>query len=554
YTQTNTNTMTDNNNILQFKEFSGFVNISFWHELSQKKLDVFKLSDAPVPINAYYTYATAAQLDPFLNLEYNSFLPYNNSSSNVAEDSAPSFRVPPKSIVVGGTLYNYNTKEDFKAAPKVKLFEDTAKAIWDDIMSGEAERDPLRLNRYLLLTFADIKNHTFYYMFGIPALSFTTPITVSKCEPITQLLNEEQIKSLKSQAPYQPFFLLQANSADVKLGQLSQWNEFYGTTTSTPIVGFCDPCNLASNPGWPLRNLLYMLAVRHNVKEVTVVCLRDTKSSIDTSIVLTVSLPEQSKEWSGKSVGWEKDTNGKILPRSVSLASTMDPLKLATQSVDLNLKLMRWRILPALNLELIQNTKCLLLGAGTLGCNVARCLMSWGVRNITFVDSGKVSYSNPVRQTLFTFNDCIAPKGKDKALAAAESLKLIFPAMNSKGVIMSIPMPGHSVPENVTDQVRAAYDTLVELVEQHDVIFLLTDSRESRWLPTLLGRANNKLVINSALGFDSFLVGRHGVRTPHPDESPSNEGADLGCYFCNDVIAPSDTLKDRTLGSTMYSD
>lgn len=49
--------------------------------------------------------------------------------------------------------------------------------------------------------------------------------------------------------------------------------------------------------------------------------------------------------------------------------------RLAEQAVDLNLKLMRWRILPELDLEKIAATKCLLLGAGTLGCYVARALM-----------------------------------------------------------------------------------------------------------------------------------------------------------------------------------
>lgn len=49
--------------------------------------------------------------------------------------------------------------------------------------------------------------------------------------------------------------------------------------------------------------------------------------------------------------------------------------RLADQAVDLNLKLMRWRILPALDLDKVANTRCLLLGAGTLGCYVARTLM-----------------------------------------------------------------------------------------------------------------------------------------------------------------------------------
>jgi ubiquitin-like modifier-activating enzyme ATG7 len=80
-------------------------------------------------------------------------------------------------------------------------------------------------------------------------------------------------------------------------------------------------------------------------------------------------------------------------PRVADLAPMMDPKRLAfsrlaehtpthsiarrlaDQAVDLNLKLMRWRILPALDLDKVANTRCLLLGAGTLGCYVARTLM-----------------------------------------------------------------------------------------------------------------------------------------------------------------------------------
>ena len=34
---------------------------------------------------------------------------------------------------------------------------------------------------------------------------------------------------------------------------------------------------------------------------------------------------------------------------------------------------------------------------------------------------------------------------------------------------------------------------LHDLIRQHDVVFLLTDSRESRWLPTVIGSVEQKV-------------------------------------------------------------
>lgn len=72
-----------------------------------------------------------------------------------------------------------------------------------------------------------------------------------------------------------------------------------------------------------------------------------------------------------------------------------------------------------------------------------------------------------------------------------------------------------------------------------------------------------KLVINAALGFDTFVVMRHGLKKPKHQEvgdSPCNNpagsadllgsslfsnipGYKLGCYFCNDVVAPGDVSR-----------
>ena len=91
--------------------------------------------------------------------------------------------------------------------------------------------------------------------------------------------------------------------------------------------------------------------------------------------------------------------------------------------------------------------------AGTLGCAVARVLLGWGIRHISFVDSGRVAYSNPVRQSLYEFKDCLEG-GAPKAEAAAEALRRIFPSVHASGRQFSIPMPGHPLSEAEIPKVR----------------------------------------------------------------------------------------------------
>lgn len=113
-------------------------------------------------------------------------------------------------------------------------------------------------------------------------------------------------------------------------------------------------------------------------------------------------------------------------------------------------------------------------------------------------------------------------------------------------------------------KVKEDVNLLHDLIRQHDVIFLLTDSRESRWLPTVIASVEKKvclsntkpnssfiflfnfqLVLCSAVGFDTYVIIRHGVPTDEPNLSSTTyknllPGNKLGCYFCNDIVAPGD--------------
>ena len=132
---------------------------------------------------------------------------------------------------------------------------------------------------------------------------------------------------------------------------------------------------------------------------------------------------------------------------------------------------------------------------------------------------------------------------------------------------MAVPMPGTPC---LATTPRARWRT------SRDARRCVLPHRHARvpWLPTLLCAANDVALINAALGFDSYLVMRHGGGTASAvrevsfsrenartrenvseseDDEPGDEedarllSSRLGCYFCNDVMAPGDSTRDRTL-------
>uniref|UniRef100_A0A671VY63 Ubiquitin-like modifier-activating enzyme ATG7 n=1 Tax=Sparus aurata TaxID=8175 RepID=A0A671VY63_SPAAU len=536
---------------LQFAPFSSALEAGFWHQLTQKKLNDYRLDESPKLIKGYYYNGDPLGLPTRLTLEFSAF-----------EADGPT---PARCCPAIGTLYNTNTLDAFKTTDKKALLEKEAKEIWDAIQSGAALKDPSILCKFILLTFADLKKYHFYYWFCFPALCFPEGIKiVQQPSVLEQVFSAKQIGALqeayddlciKRETTAVPYFLVKYTDETVQMAPLSDWDQQNKRVT----VGVYDPCTLSQHPGWPLRNLLVLLAYRWGsmLDTVEVLCFRDRtlqgSRSIQHSLIFQIKLPELPLNSAcPKSVGWEKNPKGAMGPRMVNLSECMDPKRLAESSVDLNLKLMRWRLVPSLDLDKVVTTKCLLLGAGTLGCNVARTLMGWGVRHITFVDNAKISYSNPVRQPLYEFEDCLGG-GKSKAMAAVDRLTKIFPGVNAEGYNMSIPMPGHPVnfSQATLSQAQRDVEQLEKLISEHDVVFLLMDTRESRWLPTVIAASKRKLVVNAALGFDTFVVMRHGLKKPPVSQRSSLfsniPGHKLGCYFCNDVVAPGDSTRDRTL-------
>ncbi|OCH86788.1 E1-like protein-activating [Obba rivulosa] len=532
--------------IVQFAPLSSLVEPAFWHALTDLKIDVLRLDDAAVPLTASYAAGRSVT-----DRETGRAISLGCNLSLGGEAFRPRLQLPPHSVPVAGVFKNFNTIEDFKAADKTALVNAVTDEIWKSIVG---ERSTAQLSRFLLITFADLKKYKYYYWFAFPAFVAKPAWEIDgEWKAADAEFNEATLETIQKELHTnpRPFFLVRTSSGKPELAPVEEYDTFFANVPEEQhTVAFLDPSAAPANPGWPLRNLLAFLRALHPAAtaRVRVLCWRDTEP------------PAAPGGWKSRfgvlhqgaegllaekpaAVGWEKNVQGKLAPRMADLAPMMDPTRLADQAVDLNLKLMRWRILPALDLEKVAKTRCLLLGAGTLGCYVARTLMGWGVRTITFVDSARVSFSNPVRQPLFEFEDCLNG-GKPKAACAAERLKKIFPGVNATGHSLNVPMPGHPIPPASLEQARKEVETLERLIDEHDAVFLLMDSRESRWLPTVIGAAKGKIVMNAALGFDTFLVMRHG---PRAAAAAAADGARLGCYYCNDIVAPADSLTDRTL-------
>ncbi|EPB71221.1 hypothetical protein ANCCEY_09683 [Ancylostoma ceylanicum] len=498
----------------EFVPFSTFIDTTFWAELNRRKLHEWRLDETPRYMSGSFSLVETVGECCWLSLGHESF---QQSDANVCN----------------GQLLLFNTLENFKGLDRKALLRREAQKVWDLIVSGEWLYHPDRLTTFIFTVFADLKKYQYYYWNCFPTLCFPS-----------------QIKQ---------------------------------------EVVYADPSPVRGRAGWPLRNLVAAVAYsKPSWNSCSFISLREGNHLEE----FKISWEQANVNDFPPTVGWERTHEGKMVPQFADMRKQFDPKKLMEQSVGLNLSLIKWRLVPEMRLERYSSLSVLIFGAGTLGSNIARCLMGWGVKKITFVDNSSVSYSNPVRQSLSEFEDARESRGKAETAAAA--LRRIYPSIDSQAIRLTVPMPGHTVSSSeqkkkrlstksdgcstpfvpqlsrmvpalsgrdvFTEETSLERDVALvdDLVAKHDVVFLALDSREARWLPTMLATKHGKMAFSVALGFDNYVVIRHGVKNDAADHQSASgiisvkEGtlipySDLACYFCSDVTAPGNSTTDRTL-------
>jgi ubiquitin-like modifier-activating enzyme ATG7 len=556
--------------VLKFVPFASSIESPFWVRYCREKLESIQLSEDPIALQASY----GVDGPPRVQCQENAFSASEKLTAN-------------ERVAVNVSLQGFNTLDKFQKCDKNELLHDFFAPRFFE--GGDAAI--ASLTSVYFCVYPELKSHRVLYWMGVPALMTRKGKSIHALKQTTireawsleergnliAKLDSIRLDALRlDQCPngLPPYFICSKNSCEpLGVEPYKSLSKAVKDPDNDIIFGFFDPVGpttvQAEQPmGWPLRNLVAHLCFHLNLGGKTVKILsyrpkclrrisqsdRDSNKALlesdEDSILLDVLVPtkedyqwETSKENESnyRVVGWELNTRNKPGPRWVNLKPLLDSNHLAVQAADLNLKLMKWRMIPDLKVNELQQTKVLLIGAGTLGCSVARVLLGWGIRNMKILDYGKVSYSNPVRQSLFTLEDCHHDNGsgRKKADAASDALKTIAADMQSEGICLSIPMPGHAETQK---SIEESVNTLDQLIMECDAVFLLTDTRESRWLPTLMAAAHDKLLINAALGLDSWLVMRHGAGV-----SDVESHSRLGCYFCNDIVAPENSTKNRTL-------
>lgn len=462
--------------VLKFEAFTSFVEPEFWHRLYTKKAEI-GLGGSPLQIKGRIHASRSADGVPLAL-----FVGGNAFDVGVLAEGE-----------IVGELLITNSLSEFELAVKEPKVLNEAGARFYKLITSDPQvlfRNLCGLQSFTFLCFAALKEFKFHYQFAFPVLlppKEQGSFLVVGSESLPQKL-EFNLGGYFAQL-YDPItgLTVPLNESDLMANRM--WHVLHDYTSPGD-----DDQTVVS---WTARN--YLLWVKYLLAQTLepIVKVVFWRGSAAKSILVHVALdPEHPLDRSvtPQVTGWERSWEGRLQPKLADLAESMDPAKLAELGASLNLKLMRWRMTPELDLPRVGGQKCLLLGMGTLGSYISRLLTAWGVREMTLVDNGVVSFSNPVRQPLYRYKDAALSFRGDarvyKANAAAEALRESVPTLRLHPRVFNIPMPGHPcAPDTYMREILE----LEDMVCENDVIFLLLDSREARYFPTLLSAVHQKV-------------------------------------------------------------
>ena len=297
-----------------------------------------------------------------------------------------------------GSLYLFTSQTQFKQFDKQMKYQE----ILQNIHQIE----------FIMFAFIDLKRYKIEYLFCIPSYGYNRVSVLEELDHSnTYITLDNHLTRILEYT--------KTNSTFVILNKL---NNEVSNITNLSISNYTNyHIILINNPLYLLNRIAYYYLWKL-LGEVTIEILYINMKLQGYKIELLNMVDI-------KQVGWERN-NDNLLLHSVNLMSLLDKNYITKQAVNLNLNLMKWRLMPDIDLEKISKQKCLLFGAGTLGidrfikgCNIGRALIGWGVNTIGFIDNSLVSYSNPFRQSLFELKHV----GMQKSTIAALKLQEIYP-------------------------------------------------------------------------------------------------------------------------------
>lgn len=153
-----------------------------------------------------------------------------------------------------------------------------------------------------------------------------------------------------------PYFLVRQEASSVQIAPIENYEEFFASVSPAEVsffpffpygadgaiqqlIAFVDPSADASNPGWPLRNLLAYLRALYpsTTTSIRVLRWRDSEASfppntpsrslIGTLTIVVADTTRADHTAKPAAVGWEKNPQGKLGPRVADLAPMMDPTR-----------------------------------------------------------------------------------------------------------------------------------------------------------------------------------------------------------------------------------